>query len=145
ARALAPEVVVFDGSGASIPPIAADRRILVVGRGDDEGAYLNPYRVLLADAVVRIGVDAELELQPLEPLEGRVAVFTAGATDVSHLEADVVHVSASLAHRELLRRELDAVAEHALAHGRRVVLGRNDLVGDGVDELLLGAAPAVVP
>ena len=37
-----------------------------------------------------------LRLRPTEPLEGRVAVFTAGATDVSHLDADVVHVSANL-------------------------------------------------
>ena len=30
-----PDVVVFDGSGAAIPPIDVDRRVLVVGRGDD--------------------------------------------------------------------------------------------------------------
>ncbi len=158
AAALEPDVVVFDGSGASIPPVAAERRVLVVGRGDREDAYLNPYRVALADVVVRIGVDADLELQPTGPLEGRVAVFTAGATDMTHLEADVVHVSASLADRRALQRALesvdadtylvelkaaaiDVVAEHARANGRRVVLGRNELVGDGVEELLLGAAP----
>lgn len=158
AAALEPDVVVFDGSGASIPPVAAERRVLVVGRGDREDAYLNPYRVALADVVVRIGVDADLELQPTGPLEGRVAVFTAGATDMTHLEADVVHVSASLADRRALQRALesvdadtylvelkaaaiDVVAEHGRANGRRVVLGRNELVGDGVEELLLGAAP----
>ena len=37
---------------------------------------------------------------------GRVAVFTAGSTDVDHLEADVVHVSPRLADRDALRREL---------------------------------------
>ncbi len=158
AAALEPDVVVFDGSGASIPPIAVERRVLVVGRDDREDAYLNPYRVALADVVVRIGVDAELELQSTEPLAGRVAVFTAGATDMAHLDADVVHVSASLADRRILARELetvdadtylvelegaaiDVVAEHAHANGRRLVLGRNELVGDGVEELLLGAAP----
>lgn len=158
ASRLEPDVVVFDGSGASLPPVATDRRVFVVGRDDDELAYLNPYRLALADVVVRIGVDATLELRPVEPLEGKVAVFTAGATDMAHLEAEVVHVSASLADRAALERELaeldadtylvelkaaaiDVVAEHASAHGRRVVLGRNELVGDGIDELLLGAVP----
>ena len=158
AVALDPDVIVFDGSGAAIPPVATERRVLVVGRDDDETAYLNPYRRLIADVVVRIGVDAELVLTPTAPLEGRVAVFTAGATDVSHLEADVVHVSPTLADRAALRSELEAVdadtylvelkaaaidlvAEDALARGRRVVLGRNDLAGDGIDELLLSAAP----
>jgi cyclic 2,3-diphosphoglycerate synthetase len=158
AARLEPDVVVFDGSGASLPPVATGRRVFVVGRDDDEAAYFNPYRRALADVVVHIGVDAELELRPLDPLEGRVAVFTAGATDMRHLDADVVHVSASLADRAALARELagldadtylvelkaaaiDVVAEHARANGRRVVLGRNELVGDGIDELLLEAVP----
>jgi cyclic 2,3-diphosphoglycerate synthetase len=55
AAALAPELVVFDGSGAAIPPIAADRTILAVG-GHQEPAvaagYLNAFRLLLADLVV---------------------------------------------------------------------------------------------
>ncbi|HLK46267.1 MAG TPA: hypothetical protein VKT18_09760, partial [Acidimicrobiales bacterium] len=161
AASLEPDVVVFDGSGASLPPVATDRRVFVVGRGDDESAYFNPYRRALADVVVRMGVDAELELRPLGPLEGRIAVFTAGATDMRHLEGDVVHVSASLADRAALAHELDGldadtylvelkaaaidvVAEHASANGRRVVLGRNELVGDGIDELLLEAAPVAV-
>jgi hypothetical protein len=33
-------------------------------------------------------------------------VFTAGATDVSHLDAEVVHVSANLSNRERLRDDL---------------------------------------
>jgi len=161
AAGLEPDVVVFDGSGASLPPIATDRRVFVVGRDDDETAYFNPYRRALADVVVRMGVDAELELRPLGPLEGRVAVFTAGATDMRHLDADVVHVSASLADRGALAKELrgldadaylvelkaaaiDVVAEDARARGRRVVLGRNELVGEGIDELLLEAVPVAV-
>jgi cyclic 2,3-diphosphoglycerate synthetase len=55
AAALAPELVVFDGSGAAIPPISADRTILAVG-GHQEPAvaagYLNAFRLLLADLVV---------------------------------------------------------------------------------------------
>jgi cyclic 2,3-diphosphoglycerate synthetase len=147
-----PDVVIFDGSGAAIPPIDVDRRVLVVGRGQDGDPYLNTYRRLISDVVIE---HAELRLRATEPLEGRVAVFTAGATDVSHLDADVVRVSANLADRELLRRDLveadtylvelkaaaiDVVVEHALAHGIRVVLAANDLVGD-FDEQLLALAP----
>ena len=45
----------LDGSGAALPPIAAERRILVVGAHQDHAVatgYLNPYRALLADLVV---------------------------------------------------------------------------------------------
>jgi cyclic 2,3-diphosphoglycerate synthetase len=81
-----PDVVVFDGSGAAIPPVAVDRRVLVVGSQQDANAYLNTYRRLISDLVVAVGcrvdgaIDATLRLRPLEPLEGRVAVFTAGGT-----------------------------------------------------------------
>jgi len=147
-----PDVVVFDGSGAAIPPIAVDRRVLVVGRGEDGDRYLNTYRRLISDVVIE---HAELRLQPAAPLTGRVAVFTAGTTDVAHLDADVVHVSNNLANRELLQHDLvdadtylvelkaaavDVVAEHALARGIRVVLAANELVGD-YDEQLLALAP----
>ena len=101
----APDVVVFDGSGAAIPPVDVDRRVLVVGPGRTPDAYLNTYRRLISDVVVSVGCDApdalraDLRLRATAPLEGRVAVFTAGATDVAHLDADVVHVSANLADR----------------------------------------------
>jgi cyclic 2,3-diphosphoglycerate synthetase len=143
-----PDVVVFDGSGAAIPPVAVDRRVLVVGRGRSGDTYLDTYRRLISDVVIE---HPELRLQPTEPLIGRVAVFTAGTTEVAHLDADVVHVSNKLADRSALRRDLvdadtylvelkaaaiDVVAEHALAHGIRVVLASNELVGDYDDELL---------
>jgi cyclic 2,3-diphosphoglycerate synthetase len=160
----APDIVIFDGSGAAVPPIAVDRRVLVVGAGTDPDAYLNTYRRLISDVVVAVGCDvpgairAELQLRATAPLDGRVAVFTAGATDVGHLEVDLVHVSARLADREALRRELDrvdadtylvelkaaaidVVAEYALAHGKRVVLAANDVVADGLDDALLALAP----
>jgi len=89
-------------------------------------------------------------------------VFTAGSTDVAHLDADVVHVSASLADRTALRRELaasdadtylvelkgaaiDVVAEHAAANGKQVVLAANDVVADGLDEVLLSLVPERAP
>jgi cyclic 2,3-diphosphoglycerate synthetase len=161
------ELVVFDSSGTAIPPIAVDRRVLVVGPDHDLGSYFAPYRRLLADLVVAVdrevdgAISATLRLRPLEPLEGRVAVFTAGGVDAAHLEAEVVHVSPNLADRETLRAELagleadtylvelkaaaiDVVAEDALARGRRVVLAANDVVGDGLDEALLALAPEAV-
>jgi cyclic 2,3-diphosphoglycerate synthetase len=159
-----PDIVVFDGSGAAVPPVDVDRRVLVVGPGTEPDAYLNTYRRLISDVVLAVGCDApdairaDLQLRPMAPLEGRVAVFTAGSTDVGHLAADVVHVSARLADRDALRGELDqveadtylvelkaaaidVVAEHALAHGKRVVLAANDVVAEGLDETLLALAP----
>jgi cyclic 2,3-diphosphoglycerate synthetase len=55
AAALHPDLVVFDGSGAAFPPIAADRTVAVVGAHQDSdvsAGYLNTYRLLVADLVV---------------------------------------------------------------------------------------------
>ena len=120
-----PNVVVFDGSGAAIPPIAADRRILVVGPGQDATEFLNPYRVLISDLVLVLGaaplepiralksvpvIPFDLRLRPLEPLRGRrVAVFTAGPARIDHLDAEVVDMSANLANRARLRQDLARV------------------------------------
>jgi cyclic 2,3-diphosphoglycerate synthase len=124
ARALEPDLVVFDGSGASIPPIATDARILVVPAAHDLGAFLNPYRVQVSDLVVVVGgaardalpgagdvpvVRVDLRLRPTAELAGRVAVFTTGLAPTEHLDADVVHVSRNLADRRALRSELEDV------------------------------------
>jgi cyclic 2,3-diphosphoglycerate synthetase len=117
-----PDVVVFDGSGAAIPPIDVDARILVTGRGQDPTAYLNAYRVLVSDLAVLIGggdaeavrrlkdmpvVEADLRLRPVTPLRGRrVAVFTTGPAPTEHLDAEVVSVSRNLADRAKLRADL---------------------------------------
>ena len=117
-----PDVVVFDGSGAAIPPVETDARILVSGRGHDPTAYLNPYRVLVSDLVVLIGggdigaihevkdvrvLAAELRLRPIAPLQGRrVAVFTTGPAVTDGLDADVVSVSRNLANRAQLSEDL---------------------------------------
>ena len=122
AGARRPDLVVFDGSGAAIPPVDVDARILVVGGGHDATSFLNAYRLLISDLVVTASeVDAEairrvkdvpvlqvgLALRPLEPLVGRsVAVFTTGDARTDELDADVVLVSRSLADRERLREEL---------------------------------------
>jgi cyclic 2,3-diphosphoglycerate synthetase len=117
-----PDIVVFDGSGAAIPPVDVDARILVAGGRQDPTAYLNAYRVLVSDLVVLIGggdadrvrelkdvpvVRADLRLRPVEPLEGRrVAVFTTGPAPTEHLDGDVVAVSRNLSDREKLRQDL---------------------------------------
>jgi cyclic 2,3-diphosphoglycerate synthetase len=158
AASLEPDAVVFDGSGASIPPIATTARILVA----HDRSGLNAYRALISDIVLTPGKDFTLRLRPSEPLEGRVAVFTTGAAPTEHLDADVVHVSRNLARRDLLVAELagidadtylvevkaaaiDVVAEHAVAQGARIVLAENEVVADGLDERILSLLPARVP
>jgi cyclic 2,3-diphosphoglycerate synthetase len=160
----APDVVVFDSSGAAVPPVQVDKRVLVVGPRDDLDAGFNVYRRLVSDLVVCVGGErpgafpAETRLRALEPLTGRVAVFTAGDAAVDGLGADIVHVSRSLGNRTALTAELehvdaetylvelkgaaiDLVAEHALARGRRVVLAANDVFAPALDSAVLDLAP----
>jgi cyclic 2,3-diphosphoglycerate synthetase len=106
-----PELVVFDGSGAAIPPVAAEKRILVAGAHQDPelvAGYLNAYRILISDLVVLTmaeeGTDHEavadavrevkdipvvatvLRPRPVHPVEGRrVAFFTTARPDAAPL------------------------------------------------------------
>ena len=106
-----PDLVVCDGSGAAIPPVAADRRILVAGAHQDPGlvtGYLNAFRILISDLVVLTmaeeGTDHEtvreaiqevkdipvvatvLRPRPVEPIEGkRVAFFTTASASAGEL------------------------------------------------------------
>jgi cyclic 2,3-diphosphoglycerate synthase len=125
AMSLDPELLVFDGSGAALPPVEVDARILVANRRHDARAGLNAYRVLVSDLVVDTGgadreairsisdvpvVEAELRLRPSEPLSGRrTAVFTTGPAPTDGLDAEIVHVSRNLAWRDALREELERV------------------------------------
>jgi cyclic 2,3-diphosphoglycerate synthetase len=68
-----PDFVVFDGSGAAIPPIVAAKRILVTSAFADPSlvtGYLNTYRILLADLVVLTMAD---ERSPHEALAAAIA------------------------------------------------------------------------
>jgi cyclic 2,3-diphosphoglycerate synthetase len=165
-----PDVVVFDGSGAAIPPVATGARILVA---HDVHSGLNAYRVLISDLVLTMHepvaaaareltdapvVPFTLRLRPIEALAGRrAAVFTTGPAPTDHLDADVVLVSRNLAKRDALREDLasvdaevyvveikaaaiDVVAEAAAERGVPVVFADNEVVADGLDELLLGLA-----
>jgi cyclic 2,3-diphosphoglycerate synthetase len=111
-----PELVVFDGSGAALPPVAVARRILVVGANQDHAVttgYLNAYRLRLADLVVvglaedgsghsrladALGrltrpdvpvVSTVLRPRPAEPVAGRTVAYfcTAPATEHARLAA----------------------------------------------------------
>jgi cyclic 2,3-diphosphoglycerate synthetase len=184
-----PDLVIFEGSGAALPPVETRRRVLVVaGQQPPELAagYLNAYRILISDLVVLLDgtrehtdairrvkdvpvVEARLKPRAVEPVDGRVAVFTtAPPSAAERIEAalrdegvDVAHVSTSLARRDELRRELDSleadtylvelkaaaidvVAEAAAERGLRVVLLSNDVDASGLDEQLLELAEAAV-
>jgi cyclic 2,3-diphosphoglycerate synthetase len=164
AAGLSPDLVLFDGSGAAIPPVAVAARILVA---HDLESGLNPYRALISDLVLTMDAEVEraaialgrrvirfdLRLEPTESLAGRrAAVFTTGSARIDHLE-NVVATSRNLADRVLLRRDLeqidadvyvvelkaaaiDVVAEAAAARGIDIVLAGNDVVARDLDEAL---------
>jgi cyclic 2,3-diphosphoglycerate synthetase len=108
---LDPDVVVFDGSGAALPPVDSDRTVAVVGGHQDPavaGGYLNSYRLLRADLVVltmadestrwedvrhvvggivRPGVEVvptRLRPRPLVDVSGRSIAFFSAAPDTAH-------------------------------------------------------------
>lgn len=60
ADSLGKDVIVLEGSGSAIPPVAADATLLVVGAGQGPGYvrdYFGPYRLGIADAVVIAGAE----------------------------------------------------------------------------------------
>lgn len=111
AAGLGPDLVVLDGSGAALPPVAAGRRILVTSaaqRVDVAAGYLNGYRARIADLVVvtmaeedaphgelvralgshlRPGtpsIRAVLRPRPLEPVAGERVAFFCTAPPARH-------------------------------------------------------------
>jgi cyclic 2,3-diphosphoglycerate synthase len=166
AASLAPGIIIFEGSGSSIPPVQVDRTVYIVGPGEPEP--LSGYGLLRADLVVARedavappgGLRFHLRPEPAEPLPdaARVALFTTGAETCEG--AEPVMVSTNLARRSALQADLDrAVAERcdvwltelkaaaidtvamrARHEGVRVVFVRNRPVGDGLDEALVSLA-----
>ena len=162
AASLGPGAIVFEGSGACIPPVEVDRTVCVVGRGAPEP--FAEYRLMRADLVLAMegseappgAVPFELRPEPAEPLPdgARVALFTTGAERCQGVEPVVA--SANLARRSALAGDLDraaaercdvyltelkaaaidTVARRARAEGARVVLVRNRPLG--ADDALLG-------
>ena len=111
AAGLRPDLVVFDGSGAALPPIAVGARVLVVGAHQDPAVatgYLNAYRHRLADLVILMSADDEhsrerlrassaalvrddvrviaavLRPRPLSPVAGRRVAFFGAAPASTH-------------------------------------------------------------
>jgi cyclic 2,3-diphosphoglycerate synthetase len=162
------DIVVFDGSGAAIPPVATAARILVA---HDLVSGLYPYRALISDLVLsttgevvaeaealgRRALQFDLRLRPVEPLAGRrTALFTTGPALFDHVD-EVVFASQNLADRDALRRDLDdldvevflvelkaaaidVVAEAAAERGAAVVLAAYDVEARGLDDALLELA-----
>jgi cyclic 2,3-diphosphoglycerate synthetase len=108
AAELEPELVLFDGSGAALPPVETRRRVLVVNAQQDPAVvtgYLNGYRHLISDLVVltmaeegsgweplaeRAGelapsvVATTLRPRPVEPVAGRRVAFFSTAPAGAH-------------------------------------------------------------
>jgi cyclic 2,3-diphosphoglycerate synthase len=161
AASLGPDAIIFEGSGACIPPVEVDRTVCIVGAGRAEP--FAEYRLERADLVLAAeGAEApagalrfRLEPEPAAPLpEGaRVALFTTGGPAPAGLEPIVA--STNLARRAALADELerahaercdvylvelkaaaiDTVAPAAQARGARIVFLRNRPLG--IDEALL--------
>ena len=131
AASLAPDLVVFEGSGAAIPPVKSGKRILVVGAAQDPATvigYLGAYRVLLSDLVVLTGCEEPLaEQDEVEKLRRAIAEVSSDApvietifrprpvADVSGRRVAYFSTAPAGAHarlREHLRREHGAEIVH---------------------------------
>jgi cyclic 2,3-diphosphoglycerate synthetase len=108
AAELEPDLVVFDGSGAALPPVQTRRRVLVVNAQQDPdvvAGYLNRYRHLVSDLVVLtmaepgggweelhgrslelapVVVPVLLRPRPVADVSGRTVAFFSTAPDSAH-------------------------------------------------------------
>jgi cyclic 2,3-diphosphoglycerate synthetase len=77
AASLAPDIVLFEGSGAAFPPVATGARILVAGAAQDPETitgFFGAYRLLLSDLVVLTGCEEPLiDPRELEELKDAIA------------------------------------------------------------------------
>ena len=129
AAARTPDLVIFEGSGAALPPVETSRRILVAAANQPPelvAGYLNAYRILISDLVILTMADdgyeeavraigevsavpvipVVLRPRPVEPVAGRRVAFFSTAPEAA-LEPLAEH----------LRRE----------HGAEVVLASGNL------------------
>lgn len=151
--------LIFEGSGACIPPVQVDRTVCVLGPGEPEP--FAEYRLLRSDLVLaQEGTEAPrgaLRFRLVPELAGdvrdgaRVALFTTGAPAPPGIEPVVA--SANLSRRGALRADLgraaaercdvyvtelkaaaiDAVAVRAQREGAEVVFVRNRPEGASED------------
>jgi cyclic 2,3-diphosphoglycerate synthetase len=159
AASLDPACLVFEGSGACIPPVEVDLTVCLVGTGADEP--FADYRLMRADLVLAAeGAPAppgasrfRLRPEPAEPLSdgARVALFSTGADHCEGVEP--VLISTNLSHRVALAEDLeraasegcdvyltelkaaaiDTVAAAAAGRDARVAFVRNRPLGVGYD------------
>lgn len=76
AAELGRDLVVFDGSGAALPPVLTDRRIVVVSGLQDPAVaagYLNEFRLLLADLVIVTMAEAGSDWESVQAAVRRVS------------------------------------------------------------------------
>jgi cyclic 2,3-diphosphoglycerate synthetase len=163
AVSLGPGAIVFEGSGACIPPVEVDRTVCILGAGPPEP--FAEYRLARGDLVLAAegapdppagALPFSLRAEPVEDVQAdaRVAVFTTGGTEVHGVPEPVV-VSTNLARRAALSADLDraaadgagvyltelkaaaidTVAPRARAEGARVVFIRNRPIG--IDDALV--------
>ncbi len=113
AAAMEPDLVLFEGSGAALPPVATGQRILVVSalqKPEIAAGYLNAYRILVSDLVVLTMAEAGsghervraairevkdvpivavvLRPRPVRPVAGRAAYFTTAPEEARERLAD---------------------------------------------------------
>jgi cyclic 2,3-diphosphoglycerate synthase len=100
-----PDLVLFDGSGAAIPPVDVDARVLVTSAAQPVEVvtgYFNSYRILISELVVVTGgadeplleaiaavkdvpvLAVELRPRPFGPVEGRRVAFFSTAPAAVH-------------------------------------------------------------
>jgi cyclic 2,3-diphosphoglycerate synthase len=140
-----PELVIFDGSGAAIPPVAVGKRLLVAGAHQPPeivAGYLNAYRILVSDLVVLTmaeegsnheqlkeaisevkpdvtAIACVLRPRPIAPIAGRRVAFFTTAPEEAH---------------ELLAAHLRTEHEAEVV-GVSGNLARRDALRDDVDRL----------
>ncbi len=126
AMSLEPDTILFEGSGACIPPVEVDRTLCVVGRGADVLQGLGSYHLRRADLALVMGGDralagaieqrfsrvlaCELVPEPVErpPADARVALFSTSAVRCDGVEPVVA--SSALARRGELDSDLARAA-----------------------------------
>jgi cyclic 2,3-diphosphoglycerate synthase len=124
------DLILLEGSGAAIPPAAADATILVVGgatKPEDLHAPLGPYRLLLADLVViTMASEPTVSTHALSALSSSIDDVARGVAQVKTVFQPVPRESVSglsvfyattapAAAAEAIRAQLEG------AHGARVV------------------------
>jgi cyclic 2,3-diphosphoglycerate synthetase len=125
AISLEPDSIVFEGSGACVPPVEVDRTVCIARERAATLDELGPYRLLRADLALVMDpaiadevaaicpgetMLCELRPEPAEevPADARVALFSTGPAPCEGVEAVVS--SSNLARRSALGEDLDRAA-----------------------------------